>query len=121
MRTHLPPSFACSKCPKNFVRATNFKEHLKIHAGILDQFCKICNKAYSSKKALSSHIMYNHFSKLHCEIINCSYKCGGIYGLKKHLKAAHKHSNQNMIEKLLEGLEKLKPDFQKMTYVNKFS
>ena len=117
MLTHLPPSFACSKCFKKFVHAGELTIHLKRHAGILNEVCKICNKGHSTKKDLANHIKCKHFYKLHCEITNCSYKSSSKSNFKRHLKAAHKHLNQNMIEKLLKNLEFLKADFQKMKYV----
>ena len=117
MKTHLPPSFACSKCPKKFVHPGNLNNHLKIHAGILNEVCKICNKGYTTKDSLTKHIKENHFSKMHCEIPNCGFKCGSKSEYRNHLKITHKHLDKNMIEKLLKDLEKLKPDFQMMKYV----
>ena len=117
MMTHLPPLFACSKCDKKFVYASNLKLHLMRHAGILNKVCKYCNKGYSTKASLSSHIRSQHFSKLHCEIPNCLDKTGVKNSYKKHLKTVHKSYDKNIIEKLLNDLEKLKPDFKKMKYV----
>ena len=116
MRTHLPPSFACSKCPKKYVLAWNFKNHLKMHEGILNEVCKVCNKSYSTKGGLRNHIARQHFSKLHCEVPNCSYKCGSKPTLKIHLERYHQYSDKNLIKNLLEDLEKLKLDFKKMKY-----
>ena len=116
MMTHLPPSFACSKCPKNFVYANSLKGHFKIHAGILNEVCKICNKGYLTKSALTNHTLLQHFPKIHCEITNCSFK--SIKNkFKQHLKTVHKKINPNLIENFTEKLRKLKPDFQMMKYV----
>ena len=117
MMLHLPPSFACSKCPKKFVFATKLKNHLKIHAGILKEVCKTCKKAYSTKNALTSHILQQHFFKLHCEISYCSFKSAIKYHFKQHLKTVHKKVNPNLIEKLIEKIDKLKPNFQMMKHV----
>ena len=117
MMTHLPPSFACSKCYKKFVEAGNLKTHFKTHAGILNEVCKICSKAYSIKCVLKTHIIRQHFSKMYCEVPDCSYKTGSKSDFKRHLKKHHQYSDKNMIEHLLKDLEKLKPDFQKMKYV----
>ena len=117
MKTHLPPSFACPICPKKFVHAGELKVHLKIHAGILNEVCKTCNKGYSTKVSLTKHIKEHHFSKLHCEVPNCSYKSGTKNNLKIHLKITHKHSDKKMIEKLLKDLENFKADFKNMKYI----
>ena len=114
---HLPPSFACSKCPKKFVHACNLKDHLNIHAGILNEVCKICNKGYSTKGGLTTHIVYQHFSKIHCEVPNCSFKSSAKNHLKRHLKNVHKKVNPYLIEKLIEKIDKLKTNFQMMKYV----
>ena len=116
MITHLPPSFACPKCPKKFVHAATLKNHLKRHAGILNQVCKFCSKGYSTKQTLTCHIVHQHFTKLHCEVPNCTFKSGGKRHLEEHLRR-RKHFNQSTIDKLIKDLDKLKPDFEKMKYV----
>ena len=116
MITHLPPSFACPKSPKKFVLASNFKTHLKRHAGILNEACKICNKAYSYKTGLTNHIVSQHFSKLHCEVPNCSYKCATKSHLKRHLKNVHQKVSPSLIKKLIEKIDKLKPNFLMMKH-----
>ena len=113
MMFHLPPSFACSKCDRKFVKSYDLSRHLQRHAGILNEVCKICNKGYSIKDSLRNHIIHQHFSKMHCEVDNCSYKTGWKPYYKKHLNGMHK----NMIENILKNLEKMKPDFRKMKYV----
>ena len=117
MMTHLPPSFACSKCPKKFVYASYLKTHLKIHAGVLNEECKYCNKGYTTKELLKTHILHQHFSKLYCEVPNCSYKTAAKNHLKRHLKNVHKKVNPNLIEKLIDKIDKLKPNFQMMKHV----
>ena len=117
MMIHLPPSFACSKCNRKFVRRDNLTTHLKFHAGILNKACKICNKRYSTKGSLNNHIKLIHFSKLLCQIPNCSYKANSKQVYILHLKSKHKSVGQNTFDKLKEKLQKLKPDFHKMKYV----
>ena len=117
MKIHLPPSFACSKCDRKFVRAGSFKTHLKVHAGILNEICKICNKGYSTQDSLRTHIMLQHFSNIHCEIPGCLYKTGFKSNYKKHLKGTHKNINKNVIEKLIEKLRKIRPDYRNLKYV----
>ena len=114
MKIHLPPSFACSKCDRKFAYA----HHLKRHAGILNEFCKICNKGYSTKESLKKHIIQKHFSsKIHCEIPNCSYKTGVKSYYKLHLEKMHRKIDQQLIKKMLHDLQKLKPDYEKLKYV----
>ena len=116
MMTHLPPSFACSKCNRKFVQRSAFKMHLKRHQGILNEVCKHCNKGYLTKISLNSHITYRHFAKMCCGVSNCSYKTGYKGNYKVHLKENHKYSDRTLIEKLLDDLEKLKPDHQLLKY-----
>ena len=117
MMTHLPPSFACPKCPMKFVQAGILKNHLKIHAGILNEVCKFCNEGYTTKVGLAMHIQLQHFSKLHCEVLNCSYKTGAKRHYISHLQRSHKKFDKNLIAKFIEKVVKLKPDFNKMQYV----
>ena len=117
MKTHLPPSFACPKCPKKFVNASDLKNHLKVHAGILNQVCKICSEAYSTKNALTSHIVQQHFSKLYCKLPNCSFNSAEKLEHKKHLRTFHGKIDTNLIGKFIQNLDKLKPDFKKLEYV----
>ena len=116
MSVHLSPSFACSKCNTKFVDAWTLKMHLKRHQGILNEVCKHCNKGYSTKISLTSHISYEHFAKMCCEIPNCSYKTGYKGHYKTHLKRSHKYSDRNLVQKLLDDLEKLKPNHQLLKY-----
>ena len=117
MMIHLPPTFACSKCDRKFVQGFTLKSHLKIHAGILNEECKICNKGFSSKTSFSQHIIQQHFTKLHCEIAGCSHEVGSKAGFKNHFKKVHKKVDENFLQNLMEKLGKLKPDFQKLKYV----
>ena len=117
MMIHLPPSFACTQCDKKFVYSSNLRTHLKGHAGILNEVCKICNKGFSTKQSLTDHTIYQHFSKLHCEIPNCLSKFALKSNYKYHLTAVHKKVDKEILENLLEELEKLKPDHQQLKYV----
>ena len=86
------------------------------HAGILNKVCKNCNKGYSTKDSLKAHILLEHFTKIHCELPDCSYKTGAKSDFKKHLKTTHWKIDSNLIQKLIEKIDKLKPDFEKMKY-----
>ena len=115
--THLPPSFLCSECGKRFVLAGNFKSHTKLHQGILNKICKLCNKGYATKVGLHSHIIMKHFAKLKCEVTGCLSTLSSKSNYKVHLKTIHKEDDQVLIENLIINLDKLKPNFQELKYV----
>ena len=117
MNSHLPPLFACSICEKKFVRSGDSKQHLKRHAGILNNICKFCNKGYSTADSLIIHITLQHFKKFHCEIPKCSLKTGRKGHYKTHLKIVHWNENNQVLANVIEKVEKLKPDLQKLKYV----
>ena len=117
MMIHLPPSFSCPECEKKFVRAGHLNKHKKIHRGILNEVCKLCNKGCSTKDSLSTHIILNHFAKLHCEVTGCSSILSSKPAYKMHLKKVHKNDDQVLIGNLIKNLEKLRPNFQQLKYV----
>ena len=115
--SHIPLSFACSKCPRKFTQSDSLKRHLKTHAGILNEICEICKKGFSTKETLSMHIILQHFTKLDCEIPNCAYKSGLKVNYKRHLRTKHRDLDQNLMEKIIEKIDKLKIDFPNLKYV----
>ena len=117
MMIHLPPTFTCSVCDKKFVHAGNLIAHKKLHRGVLNEICEVCNKEYATKVSLSHHKIQRHFAKFHCEVTGCtSVLCSKSY-YKFHLKTMHKKDDQVLIQKLLISLEKLKPNYQQLKYV----
>ena len=117
MMNHLPPTFPCSECGKKFVQATQLGTHKKLHQGILNEVCKLCNKGYATKGGLNNHIVYNHFAKFNCEVTGCSSILSSKSKYKFHLRTVHKKNDQVSIEKLIKKLDKLKPNFQQLKYV----
>ena len=117
MLSHLAPSFSCSECDKKFVYAGHLKTHTKLHQGILNEVCKLCNKGYSTNGSLRSHIILNHFAKFHCEVTGCSSILSSKPQYKKHLKTIHKKEDQVLIKNLITKLENLKPNYQLLKYV----
>ena len=117
MMTHLPPSFSCSECDRKFVQAGNLNRHKKLHRGILNEICKFCNKGFATKSSLRIHIIQNHFVKFTCEVDGCSSTFSYKTNYKIHLKRVHKKDDKAMIGKLLEKVDKLKPDHQQLKYV----
>ena len=117
MMNHLPPSYSCSECDMKFVQAGHLNAHKKLHQGILNEICKLCNKGYATKDGLSKHIIRNHFAKFHCEVTGCSSFLSIKSNYKIHLKTVHKKDDQVFIRNLIQNLEKLKPDYQQLKYV----
>ena len=116
MMTHLPPSFCCSECDRKFVFASNLNTHKKLHRGVLNEVCEFCKKGFPTKSSFSSHFIQKHFVKLVCEVAECSFTLSSKGHYKFHLKSVHKKDDQVLIGKLLEKVEKLKPNFQQLKY-----
>ena len=115
--SHLPPSLSCSECDMKFVYAGTLNNHKKLHRGILNEICKFCNKGFPTKDSLRSHIIQSHFVKFACEVAGCSTTFSSKSCYKTHLKRIHKKDDQGLIGKLLENVDKLKPNFQQLKYV----
>ena len=90
MMNHLPPLFSCSECGKKFVYAGDLKNHNKLHQGILNEICKLCNKRFATKVGLRDHIIWKHFAKFNCEVTGCSTIFSSKSYYKKHLNTMHK-------------------------------
>ena len=116
MISHLPPAFSCSECDGKFGRVDHLNRHKKLHRGILNEICKICSKGFAMKDALNNHIIRKHFVKFACEVDGCSTTFSSKWYYKRHLKEVHKKDDQVLIGKLLEKLEKLKPNHQQLKY-----
>ena len=116
MMNHLPPSFSCSECDKKFVYACDLNKHKKLHQGILNKICKLCNKGYATKDGLTNHIILNHFAKFYCEVTGCTSIISSKSVYKRHLKTVHKKDDQVLIEKLIINLDAMKPNFQLLKY-----
>lgn len=102
LRAHLEKHKAntCSVCGKNNIR--NFKNHINRCGNVEEEqqkyICDICNKCYSRKNGLRSHLKIDHgFGKvLSCTW--CNKKFDAISRLKnhtvKHTKERNFHCNQ---------------------------
>ena len=68
------------------------------------------------KDALNNHTIQKHFVKFACGVDGCSTTISCKSHYKTHLKLVHKKDDQVLIGKLLEKLEKLKPNHQQLKY-----
>ena len=82
-----------------------------------NKICKICNKKYSTRSSLKTHISLAHFSKIHCEALNCAYKTGLKVNYKRHIKIMHSEMDQDFIGKLYKKIDELKADYVNFKYV----
>ncbi|KAF0759710.1 zinc finger protein 320-like [Aphis craccivora] len=53
-------TFICNYCPKIFHRKDALKDHSFYHFGRQNFECSLCNKMFSDKRNLNSHIKIKH-------------------------------------------------------------
>ena len=68
------------------------KFHIKIHNGVKDYQCEICNKSFSQKSSLTKHMKIHTGQKeYHCEICNkeISHKCNLTIHIRNRINAEY--------------------------------
>jgi len=96
--------YLCSSegCKKSFSQATNLMRHLRTHMGIKRFECEICQRKFTSKENMKSHVRVHEAGhkneKIQCFIRNCNK--GFLYDstFKKHLKSIHASEYEKILE-----------------------
>lgn len=75
--------YICFVCPKRFKRATDLKEHLRVHTGERPFVCRVCGKAFTQSSALSTHQRIHTGEKpFQCEV--CQKRFNNSSNFSKH-------------------------------------
>jgi len=81
-------SFTCQFCGKVILKKIPFNLHLKLHQGILDHECDLCEAAFSCNKYLQRHRVEKHkFIPYKCEKCKLGFMKQGL--LKDHNQSVH--------------------------------
>ncbi|OAG31341.1 hypothetical protein NEDG_01819 [Nematocida displodere] len=83
--------FACSFCPKTFVRAHWYVRHVDMHTAPTPKkttppkhSCTYCHKFFRAKKNLAAHVLGTHGNHSHACTL-CEKKYAYPHSLKKHI------------------------------------
>ncbi|KAG5684940.1 hypothetical protein PVAND_014148 [Polypedilum vanderplanki] len=66
---HTEKPFICVVCSKNFLRRSDLRKHIFVHAGIRLFSCNLCNKSFTRAQNLSKH------KRIHLESNQKNHKC----------------------------------------------
>jgi uncharacterized Zn-finger protein len=111
---HSGRRFPCTAggCGKTFATASKLKTHTKIHTGTKDFVCHVCNASYHIKRNLGRHIQVVHKkSRFFCEIGGCQASLCNKDNYRAHMKKVHASLPTGEMEKMLDGIAKMKPVF----------
>jgi KRAB domain-containing zinc finger protein len=84
---HLNQKYVCNQCDKTFTTRYALSSHIQnIHH---DFFCEFCDRRLSSKYSLDIHLKFDHmgFSKFKCETCERKFKSNSI--LRAHIRQVH--------------------------------
>ena len=85
--------FKCTRCPKTFSHAQNFKIHTKFHRQGKEQFkCNLCIKTFTFLRNLKRHKNRSHLEKQSFPCQVCDEVCTTSYNLTRHIKIHHSGS-----------------------------
>ena len=109
-REKVKKQYFCPHCdpPKSVSTAQHLREHIKvIHEGIR-YACPECDKQYSCKGHLKSHIQSEHLKQEDFECEPCGKKFGSRLKLKSHKFQSHSQTNCDICNKQVNSRFELK-------------
>ncbi|XP_042329986.1 oocyte zinc finger protein XlCOF7.1-like [Sceloporus undulatus] len=93
----------CFACPKQFRRATDLKEHLRVHTGERPFGCSVCGKRFTQSSALVTHRRL-HTGEKPFECAVCSRRFNNSSNFAKHRRLhgqeGTRHSNKAIVKDL---------------------
>ena len=83
-------TFKCDQCQKDFSSKINLRSHIKdVHDKIKQFACSSCEVKISRNSSLKLHIKAVHDKILDIECNVCEYKCSDNGNLQRHIKSSH--------------------------------
>ncbi|KAI8127113.1 Zinc finger protein 208 [Lucilia cuprina] len=81
-------AFKCTMCPKDFLKNTDLRDHMKSHLNIRDKICETCGKGFTNCHSLIRHRqIHSDIKKFACKL--CDAKFHQFVGLNGHMKRTH--------------------------------
>ena len=92
---------ACKECSKEFRNAKHLRIHMNMEHGIemnedkeMKYTCPECNKIYLTLNTMRWHMKWIHGNEsidqlLQCEIKGCTFTCGNLIVMKRHVIDSH--------------------------------
>lgn len=89
--------FKCNKCPERFTEYVYRQRHLVEVHGVprIDYKCNVCDKSFSRRYNLSTHMKRDHMEERDFQCEMCSYKCFSGKQLSMHMV---KHNGERIFE-----------------------
>lgn len=116
MKNHWNTKFKCVKCKKIFQRATNLKNHMKLHGETLHEKCEHCEAGFATKNQLKQHLVSQHFTdKLQCQ--HCSSQFIRKHHYTRHIKTVHKQLDKGVMDALLQKIENIVTDYKELKFI----
>ncbi|XP_032091225.1 zinc finger protein 20-like [Thamnophis elegans] len=101
--------FLCFACPKQFRRATDLKEHLRVHTGERPFGCSVCGKRFTQSSALTTHRRL-HTGEKPFECAVCCRRFNNSSNFAKHRRIHGPDSIGHRNKPVEKELWKVKPD-----------